>query len=472
METISKTFLISLIFLLVPTSVSAKVLISEVMYDLSEGSDSGREWIEVFNSYTSSITLTDWKLYENKTNHKISEFKGGEILESGSYAIVADNPVKFLEDWPNFGGQIFDSAFSLKNSGEILIIRDSELNDVDTTSYLSDYGAAGDGNTLQRVSSENASFTALPPTPGSGSLRATGTTYNESNAEDNAEETAPTSGGGNAKYIAPEPQVYAYIGEDRDVIVGADTLFKARTLDGSGNLIEGNTRYIWNFGDGETDEGESVVHVWKHPGRYVLVLDVSFNKYAASDKMIVTAHSAEISISTIEGGDVALSNNGSRDLNISFWHLQSKGLYFTIPENTFLLAGETVRFSQETTGLSVSNETRLLYPNGTVVEAATKEEKIEEAAAESVESVTTVSAVADSVPDVSDEIEVEPIIEREMDLSVEQIASAAAADIENDFLPSTPWILGLILFVGLGALGAAAARSASRDEYTIIEEKE
>jgi hypothetical protein len=479
MVTTRNKFLILLIFLLVPTSVSAKVLISEIMYDLSEGSDSGREWIEVFNSYTSSITLTDWKLYENETNHKISEFKGGVSLSSGSYAIIADNPSKFLMDWPNFSGQIFDSAFSLKNDGETLIIRDGELVDIDNVSYTSENGAAGDGNTLHRSSSESASFKALSPTPGLGVLTVTGSTYKEPNTSDSSKEILPTSGNGITTYIAPSPQVYAYIGDDRDVIVGADTLFKARALDKEGNLIDSNVRYIWNFGDGETAEGESVVHVWNHPGRYALVLDVAYNKFAASDRITVTAREAELSVSIVDDGSVAIHNEGLRDLNISSWHLSSSGLYFTIPEKTFLLAGETVRFNKETTGLSVNDETALLYPNGSVAYVAGDEEEITINKIIS-ESVSVVSTVNENVPDIiqtqinSDVIgvRVEPVEKKVENVSDGQVAAAATAEGGKDFLPSSPWIIGLILFVGLGALGAAAARSASRDEYTILEEKD
>ena len=88
--------------------------------------------------------------------------------------------------------------------------------------------------------------------------------------------------------------------------------------------------------------------------------------------------------------------------------------------------------------------------------------------------IVTKSVVSDSEPSLnSASVEVDPETTPEEfdDIVIEQIAAAAAvAENKNNFLPSAPWIIGLILFIAIGVLGVAAARSASRDEYTIIEE--
>ena len=39
------------------------VVINEIMYDLS-GSDTDREWIEIYNKGTSSIDLAEWRFQE------------------------------------------------------------------------------------------------------------------------------------------------------------------------------------------------------------------------------------------------------------------------------------------------------------------------------------------------------------------------------------------------------------------------
>src|SRR3989344_8305573 len=172
-----KTNLIALccVVTLMPTLVSAQVVISEIMYDLQTGADSGREWVEVFNSGSSSVHLTDWKVSEGGSNHGVVAFQGGEDLSSGAYAVLADNPTKFLEDWPAYAGLLFDTAFTsgLSNSGETLAVgtlSSGTFAPSDTVSYQSSWGASGDGNSLVRTGVSSATFSPGASTPGTGSL--------------------------------------------------------------------------------------------------------------------------------------------------------------------------------------------------------------------------------------------------------------------------------------------------------------
>jgi hypothetical protein len=137
---------------------------SEIMYDLAEGSDSGREWVEVYNESGTAVDLADWKLFENSTNHGLKAL-GASVLAPGAYAVIADNPDKFKNDHPSYAGLLFDSAFSLNNTGETLILRccGKELSDVDTVVYSNEQGGAGDGASLSRSGS---SWVSTDPTPG------------------------------------------------------------------------------------------------------------------------------------------------------------------------------------------------------------------------------------------------------------------------------------------------------------------
>ncbi|PIS13682.1 MAG: hypothetical protein COT67_00480, partial [Candidatus Tagabacteria bacterium CG09_land_8_20_14_0_10_41_14] len=203
-------FIFILMILFLPFSAFAGVVINEIMYDL-EGADAGREWVEIFNNGDSEIDISGWKFYENDTNHKINlvDENGDFIMSAGSYAIIADNFSKFLIDWPDFSGIIFDSVFSLSNTGETIAIRDTDLNDADSVSYLSDWGAAGDGNSLQKI---NGEWMAANPTPGAqNSLE---------NSDQNIEES---SGAAQPAYIPPKElaTIKAYAGEDRVLVAGS-----------------------------------------------------------------------------------------------------------------------------------------------------------------------------------------------------------------------------------------------------------
>ena len=158
-------YLVFVFLFFVPMISNAQVYINEIMYDLpaSSGADAGREWVEIYNSGSGAIDLTGWKFFENDVNHSLSNISGGVNLPAGGYAIIADNSTSFLVDWPLFSGILFDSSFSLNNTGETLVLKDSTQTVVDEVTYQSATGADGDGNSLARSGS---TWTALAPTPG------------------------------------------------------------------------------------------------------------------------------------------------------------------------------------------------------------------------------------------------------------------------------------------------------------------
>lgn len=156
---------IAALILVVPCLASAQVFFTEIMYDLKAGSDTGREWIEVYNAGTSAVDLTTWKLVESGKNHKISRTRG--ILAPGTYAVIADNPSKFMADHPDYTGTLFDSAFSLSNDGETLTLVAGNTV-VDELKFTASDGAHGTGDSLQRIDIEARVLAPGAPTPGAG----------------------------------------------------------------------------------------------------------------------------------------------------------------------------------------------------------------------------------------------------------------------------------------------------------------
>ncbi len=157
-----KIILILIIFFSLHSTASADVLISEIMYDLSSGSDDSREWVEIYNNSDEEVDLSTFKFFEADTNHKLTLTQGADKIPAKGYAVIVSNAVKFKTDWPSFAGIIFDSAFSLSNSGETLALKDGD-EVVDQYTYNSSSGGAGDGKSLQLV---NGSWVASIPTPG------------------------------------------------------------------------------------------------------------------------------------------------------------------------------------------------------------------------------------------------------------------------------------------------------------------
>lgn len=131
-------------------AASADMMINEIMYDPT-GTDGGHEWIEVYNSGTSSVDLSGWRLFEQGTHHTFTLIQGSNQLNGGSYAVIADNSANFLIDNPGFAGTLFDSSFSLINIGEELILENSSLDAIDIVNYSNSWGTNVEGYSLELI---------------------------------------------------------------------------------------------------------------------------------------------------------------------------------------------------------------------------------------------------------------------------------------------------------------------------------
>ena len=171
---------------------------------------------------------------------------------------------------------------------------------------------------------------------------------------------APTS-----SYVAPpEPQIFADAGDNRTVIVAADTEFLGRAYNRKKETVSSRIRFLWNFGDGRTAEGESVLHHFEYPGRYAVVLNIAENRDAASDRIIVTAEPAKLALTAFSDGSIMIGNSAGRDLDLSRWIVRSFGRSFVLPQGSIILAGESLRMGEKILGFRSSPETELDYPNG------------------------------------------------------------------------------------------------------------
>lgn len=281
-----------------------KIIITEIMYDLS-GSDTGREWIEVFNKGDKSADLSSLKLFENDTNHSLRAVNGDTNLPAGGYAVVADNADKFLEDWPDYNGALFDSAFSLKNDGETVSIKSGD-DKLDEVGYFSDWGAAGNGNSLQLI---NGEWKESAPTPGS-----------ENKISAAAINQAPSA------FFVSEPAI-AYIGEE----IAFDASF---STDSDGQIV----LFEWNFGDGSQEGGAAnfINHLFSTGGNFEVVLNITDDTGATStfseNILIKSKQSNHVVISEIQVGTdngvedefIELYNPTDEEVDLTGWEIRKR----------------------------------------------------------------------------------------------------------------------------------------------------
>lgn len=145
-----------------PMYAHAEIIITEIMYNLP-GADTGREWVEITNLGGSSIDASRYKFFEANVNHVLTVINGNGVLQPGDSAIITNDSAKFKIDWSSYAGTLFDSSFSLSNTGESFALKDGTLVTLNSVSYNSSLGAAGDGTTLQW---KGSIFAPAVPTPG------------------------------------------------------------------------------------------------------------------------------------------------------------------------------------------------------------------------------------------------------------------------------------------------------------------
>jgi len=132
------------------TSYSPRIFISEIMYN-PEGSDEGREWVEIYNDGSDPANLAGWKFTTGRTDHSLSLIQGSFSLPANGYALIANATSSTAID-VGFSGNFYRASFSLRNgtSGiEPIFLKDGTAI-IDQAGYESSWGANGNDKSLQR----------------------------------------------------------------------------------------------------------------------------------------------------------------------------------------------------------------------------------------------------------------------------------------------------------------------------------
>src|SRR3989344_3638165 len=192
MRNLLMKWLFALLFALFLLPYANAVIINEIMYN-PNSTDTNHEWIELYNNESFEINISGWKFFESGTNHAMNLIQGGSVISSGSYAVIVDDSTAFLLDYPNFTGNLFDSSFSLSNTGETLVIKNSTNAVIDNITYSDN---ASEGNTICIINSE---WKECTPTPGSANILFS---INQTNSTQNQTSNNTTNATANPSYIS------------------------------------------------------------------------------------------------------------------------------------------------------------------------------------------------------------------------------------------------------------------------------
>ena len=122
-------------FVLTITSirVDAQLVINEIHYsskDLSGVEDTTKEWIEIFNASENSLSLNGWRI----TSGVDFEFSD-VVIEPKSFIVVASDPAKFSQLYPDGPNALGPWIGKLSNTGETIRLRDPSCKEIDQVDY-------------------------------------------------------------------------------------------------------------------------------------------------------------------------------------------------------------------------------------------------------------------------------------------------------------------------------------------------
>lgn len=475
-QKIGEIVAISLVVLF-PLAASGQVVISEIMYEGSATHD----WIEVRNNGASPIDIQGFKFFEANTNHGLKLDRGSSVLPAGGYAVIADATSTFLSDFPAFSGTLFDSSFDLNQTGEPLKICSGSCasdgsNTEDSLAPYTPFSAADRGNGYSLQLSGGAWIAALP-TPGAANAASAASPAAADSSGSQTDNQTQTTQPPTSSYVAPpEPQIFADAGDSRTVIVAADTEFLGRAYNRKKETVSDHIRFLWNFGDGRTAEGQSVLHHFEYPGRYAVVLNIAENLDSASARIIITAEPARLAFTVLPDGSVAIGNNAGRDLDLSNWIVRSFGRSFVVPRDSIILTGESLRIGEKTLGFRSSSDSELEYPNGALALQAGAASEDSGSRKSNVPAVPSVPAVSPAPSNPAADQTGASLSETENGVSdienthasSSQIAAADATvpDSGDSYL----WWFGAIGMAAAGGGVVVASRRAGKREWNIVEE--
>lgn len=95
----------------VPSIVQA-VEFSEIAYDIA-GTDTKREWVEIYNDSPEPIDLTGWLFYDGSYHRLMSD--SVLTVPAGQYAVLASDAASFKIDYPSYTGLLIDTVMNLPN---------------------------------------------------------------------------------------------------------------------------------------------------------------------------------------------------------------------------------------------------------------------------------------------------------------------------------------------------------------------
>lgn len=471
-------FLLYCTMLLVGTASAhaAGPVINEVLFD-PEGTDTGNEWIEIYNSGEAGTDLTGWELYPAGIGY--FSFPKGFVLGPRQFAIVrirvsgtnTSSTLYHATPVSNMGNTAGSAALFSGTPRDEQTIKSFVQWGKDGQTWESTADKAGlwrKGEAIDLTKAEEGQSIALAADGVAGGTAfwkiAASPTRSAANGTVSIVSAAPTSSAvvpseSSSRVAAlPSPQtIEAHAGRDTTGVAGGVVNFRGTATGLTKEPIE-NARFWWNFGDGATAEGYQVAHVFRVPGTYLTGLHVSSGMYAASDYVTVTVIPNKVEITDVTGGAdgfIRIRNGSDVTLDIGGWILKDgQGASFILPPHTMIRAVGEMALTHAITGLAGTPTVSVFFPDGSPAFT-------HDGAAETKKEISPpVSAAAPSIPkipllEVATSSEAGHQVKKRESVKAETAAAVLATTSYEAAVPAGETASSGYFFLSLAALGSA-----------------
>ncbi len=359
-----RVVLAALIAAVVPSVTSASILISEVAWMGSED-NANAEWIELYNN-GEEHSLDGWSLSAIDGSPHI-ELEG--TVQAGGYVLLE----RTSDDTVPGEAALVIYTGSLANAGEELVLKDDTGTVVDRVEGSEEWEIGGNNDTKETLQRSGdppiGGFITAPPTPGKGGGVATVDDDTESNVSYTTGNILSGSKDDDEALERLEPALTIVVPAERTVLVGVPLTYGAETYQERGKPVS-VTNMTWNFGDGTEVQGLRAEHTYRYPGTYVMTVEAKRKNFIrdVSDtaSMVVKVVEPNIEITAATAAYIEIQNTSDAALDLSHHVLRIGTREFELPQHTAIVAGGTVRFPSETTGLTRagSDVVALLHPGG------------------------------------------------------------------------------------------------------------
>ncbi len=369
-----RALLLLTLFLGLPSLTYAGVSVSEVAW-MGSVESVNHEWIELYNSDASAVSLAGWKL---TVGESVTIALAGEI-PAGDYVLLERNRGDgvYLANPP-----FVTYTGALVNTGATITLRTGDETIVDQVVGGTDWENIGGNNTTKETAQYSGTkWITAEATPGSANK----TVGSETTPSDEEEvTTAPLvrSGGGvllrppkktlklerantELALVIDAPEI-AYVGQEIPFVV---------TPAGPNDTILHSLLYNWNFGDGYSESGKEVTHQFLYPGEYAVNVYASYARHEQIARVTITVLPVTVSLTQNTAGDVQVHNNSPYEVPLSGFRL--RGVESVIfPPRTMLLPRGTITVSKNRLQASYGDSVALYDSEGQLVATTNNTAKV------------------------------------------------------------------------------------------------